>query len=98
MTEAPLLYLAGLAGATLGAFFFGGLWWTVRKGMASPRPALWFIGSLLVRTAVVIGGFYLVGQGDWKRLTASLAGFLAARLAVAKLTRPPEPAKEHDAP
>ena len=39
------------AGALLGVFFFGGLWWTVQKGVASERPAFWFLGSLLVRTA-----------------------------------------------
>jgi F1F0 ATPase subunit 2 len=30
------------AGLLLGAIFFGGLWWTVRKGVSSKRPALWF--------------------------------------------------------
>ena len=42
----------------LGALFFGGLWWTVRKGVSSTQPALWFFGSLLLRTSIALAGFY----------------------------------------
>lgn len=87
MNEPMTLILIGIAGAGLGVIFFGGLWWTVRQGMASARPALWFLGSLLVRMGLVLGGFYFVGAGDWKRLLACLAGFIAARLIIMKLTQ-----------
>lgn len=80
------------AGVLLGAFFFGGLWWTVRRGLSSPRPALWFSGSLLLRTAVVLAGFYAVSDGRWGKLLACLAGFVLARLIVARLTRPAQQA------
>ena len=50
MNDILPLALALAAGLLLGAFFFGGLWWTVQKGVASERPALWFLGSLLLRT------------------------------------------------
>ncbi len=73
-----------LAGVLLGAFFFGGLWWTVRKGVASENPALWFLGSLVLRTGVTVAGFYFVSQGDWLRLLTSLLGFLTARALVVK--------------
>lgn len=73
------------AGAVLGAFFFGGLWWTVRRGLSSPQPALFFLGSLLLRTLAVLVGFYFVSRGDWHRLAASLAGFVLARFAVRRL-------------
>ena len=79
-----LLRLALLAGALLGAFFFGGLWWTVRKGLASERPALWFLGSLLLRTGMVLTGFYVVSQGHWSRLAVCLLGFLIARFVVVR--------------
>lgn len=82
MNETLNLALAGLAGVALGAAFFGGLWWTIRRGLASTQPALWFLGSLLVRTAVAAGGFYLVGGGQWTRLLACLLGFVAARAVV----------------
>lgn len=80
---------AGIAGLVLGAIFFGGLCWTVRKGMASPRPALWFFTSLMLRMAVVLLGFHWVGRDDWRRMVACLVGFVVARFAVIRLTRPP---------
>lgn len=87
MTETMQLALAVGAGAVLGVLFFGGLWWTVRKGLASPYPARWFLGSLLLRTGLVLGGFYLVADGDWRRLVACVAGFTVARLVVTRRLR-----------
>ena len=87
MNETLTLALAWLAGAALGAFFFGGLWWTVRKLASSPRLALWVFGSALARTGIALAGFYLVGGGHWERLLACLLGFVMARLAVTWLTR-----------
>ncbi|MES2365317.1 MAG: ATP synthase subunit I [Pseudomonadota bacterium] len=87
MNEALSLAAGLLAGMMLGAFFFGGLWWAVRKGVASERAALWFIGSMLLRTAVVLLGFYFVLGNDWRRLVAGLLGFVVARTIVMRLTR-----------
>ncbi len=75
-------------GAILGAIFFGGLWWTILRGMSSPRPALWFIVSVLVRTSMMLAGVYLIAGGQWQRLLASLLGFIVARPVVTWLTRP----------
>lgn len=86
MNETMLLALALVTGGILGILFFGGLWWTVLKGLASPRPALWFFGSLLLRTGIVLGGFYVAAGSDWKRWLACLAGFALARLLVTRLT------------
>ena len=88
MIEWTILVLALSAGALLGAVFFGGLWWTIRRAMASDAPALWFIGSFGLRTVVTVGGFYWVMQGDWRNLSACLLGFVAARGVVARATRP----------
>ena len=79
MNEFLILAVALAAGFLLGAFFFGGLWWTVRKGVSSKLPALWFLGSLLLRMSLVLVGFYFVGRGDWHRLVACLLGFVIAR-------------------
>ena len=87
MNETLALMLAAMAGMALGAVFFGGLWWTVRKGIASEWPALWFMGSLLLRTTIVLVGFYLAGAGHWQRMVACLLGFLAGRFAIIPLTR-----------
>jgi len=84
----PGLMVAVIVGVALGLFFFGGLWWSVRCGAASPQPALWFGASLLLRTAVVLPCFYWVGAAQWPRLLACLIGFYAARLAVLRATRP----------
>jgi len=89
MTDPLELALAGLVGAGLGVVFFGGLWWTVLRGVSSPHPVLWFLGSGLLRTGVVLAGLYVVSGGQWRRLVAALLGFIAARFAVMRLTRPP---------
>ncbi len=86
MNEALTLVLAWLAGGVLGAFFFGGLWWTVRRGLSSRRPALWFLGSLLVRMTIALTGFYFTSCGRWERLLACLLGFVLARPIVTWLT------------
>jgi F1F0 ATPase subunit 2 len=88
MNETLILALAGVAGAMLGAIFFGGLWWTIRNGVSSVRPALWFLGSLLLRMSVTLVGFYFVAGGQWQRLAACLVGFIVARLVVIRWTRP----------
>ena len=93
MNETLTLVLAWVAGVVLGAIFFGGLWWTVRKGVSSERPALWFLGSLLLRMSIALAGFYFVSGGHWERLLLCLLGFVMARLVVTWLTRPPEKTK-----
>ena len=82
------LALTGMAGLGLGAIFFGGLWWTVRKGVSASQPALWFLGSLLLRMGIALAGFYVVSGGHLVRLLACLAGFALARALVTWLTRP----------
>jgi F1F0 ATPase subunit 2 len=84
MNDIPFLALAFIVGASLGAFFFGGLWWTVQKGVSSESPALWFLGSVLLRTGVVLAGFYFVAQAHWSRLAACLLGFVIARVVVVR--------------
>jgi F1F0 ATPase subunit 2 len=90
MSETLGLVLALMAGVSLGAIFFGGLWWTVRKSFSSKQPALWFFGSSLLRTIIVLAGFYFIALGQWQRSLVSLFGFAMARLMVTRLTRGPE--------
>ena len=87
MSDIQSLAPALVAGALLGVFFFGGLWWTVRKGMTSESPAFWFLSSLLVRMSVALAGFYWVGRGHWGRMMMCLLGFVIARFIVVRLTR-----------
>ena len=90
MNETLILVLALATGILLGAIFFGGLWWTVQKGVSSNRPALWFFGSLLLRTSIALVGFYFIARGHWERLLVCLLGFVMARLIVMWLTRAAE--------
>jgi F1F0 ATPase subunit 2 len=93
LIQAPLiLALDLLAGVLLGTFFFGGLWWTIQMRPPSQWSGLLFAGSLLVRMAVAVTGFYLVSRGDWRQLVACLIGLLLARIAVTRLISLP-PAK-----
>jgi len=87
MNETVILMLAWLAGGFLGALFFGGLWWTVRKGVSAEKPARWFLGSLLLRMSIALAGLYFVSNGHLDRLLACLLGFFIARLVVIQLTR-----------
>ena len=87
MNEFLSLVFALLAGALLGVFFFAGLWWTVRKIESSRQVALLFLGSMLLRTCVVILGFYFILGDNWQRLLAGLLGFVIARIIVTRLTR-----------
>jgi F1F0 ATPase subunit 2 len=103
MNDILALALDLLAGLILGAFFFGGLLWTIRKGVSSDRPALWFFGSFLFRLTLILAGFYLIARSHrWQRLVTCLVGFVMARLIVTWLARPrrddespPAPEKRH---
>jgi F1F0 ATPase subunit 2 len=86
-TEMAGIALAVSVGLALGAVFFGGLWWTIRRGLSSNLAGLWFTGSFFLRTAIVLTGFYFAAQGDWRRIAGCVAGFLGARLIVVRSTR-----------
>jgi F1F0 ATPase subunit 2 len=86
MNDPLQVMMVVLAGMLLGALFYGGLWWTVQKGLSATQPALWFGASMLLRTAIVLAGFYFFAGHDWKRLLLCLGGFICARLIVIRLT------------
>jgi len=87
MSDNLMLIPMVLIGLLLGAFFFGGLWWTVQKGVSSKYAALWFLGSLVLRVGLVSAGFYWASGQRWERLLACLLGFVFARLIALRLTR-----------
>jgi len=87
MNEIFTMVPALVAGMLLGAVFFGGLWWTVQKGVSSTQPALWFFGSLLLRTTITLAGFSVISNGHWEKLLVCLLGFTIARPMVTRLTR-----------
>lgn len=80
MIEFGRLLLVAAAGAALGVVFFGGLWVTVRRGLAG-RPLLWFVAGSVLRMALILAVFYTLLRGDWRNGVAALLGFSGARLA-----------------
>ncbi len=87
MNDAVRMALGLIAGGMLGTLFFGGLWWTVLKALQSPRPALWFFGSLVLRTGIVLAGFFVAAGSDWRGWLACLVGFIFSRVVVSRFTR-----------
>ncbi len=87
------LILSFIAGGLLGAFFTGGLWWTIQRITLSGRPYLLTIISFILRTAVVLGGFYLIiGLGPYYALI-SFAGFIITRTIMAYMLKPVQKVK-----
>ena len=104
MSEAVLIVVAGITaglavaavgGLLLGAFFFGGLWWTTHRAAGSPRPAAWIGASLLLRVGIALAGFHLLGGLRWERWLACLVAFALARTAAARWARPPHDEARH---
>ncbi len=87
MSDIFSLLPALMAGIVLGTFFFGGLWWTVRKLVTAKHVALLFVGSMLLRTSIVVLGFYFILGDDWHKLITGLLGFVIARIIVTRFTR-----------
>ena len=87
MSDIGLVIDALAVGTVLGALFFGGLWWTVRRGLTAENPALWFGLSALGRMAITVFGLNYVARSGWPSLLACLCGLLIARVAVTRLTR-----------
>ena len=79
MNEILVLILSLVAGVFFGLLFFGGLWLTTKQLQTSKAPALFFLFSFILRTAVVLAGFYFVSAGDLTRLVLCLVGFVIAR-------------------
>ena len=88
MSEMLTWTLAAVAGLGMGLLFFAGLRWTVARGLTSRQPALWFVGSMLLRVGLVTFGMYIVGGGRWQALLACLFGFVVARELVKRRVGP----------
>jgi F1F0 ATPase subunit 2 len=81
-----MVVLAGVlafgGGVGLSVLYFGGLWLTVRRVVAGAWPKLALLGSFVVRSGLVLLGFYLVilWMGErWELLAVCLLGFIAGR-------------------
>ena len=86
-SEMTAMILAFPAGVLLGMVFFGGLWWTIRRGLSSPHPARWFLAGFLVRMTFLLAALYYLSGGAWARLIILLAGILLGRSIVIRQTK-----------
>jgi F1F0 ATPase subunit 2 len=86
MTDLSTVAFGIMAGSALGWGFYGGLWWTVRR-VSGRAIGPWLVGSFLLRTLIVLVGFFAVARGPWQGLAACVAGFIAARIVVTRFTR-----------
>jgi F1F0 ATPase subunit 2 len=68
MPDNATLVMAFFAGLIMGVFF----------------PAIWFFGSMMLRTALIVVAFYYVAQRHWSNLLACLAGFLLGRFFIVR--------------
>jgi F1F0 ATPase subunit 2 len=90
MNELLTGLLAALGGTALGLFYFAGLWFTLRRLPGHPHPALWVVGSFILRLAVSLSGFYVILGPDRSltRLGIALLAFLAVRVVLTRRLRP----------
>ncbi len=87
MSDILVMIFAFVAGMALGVFFFGGLWFTVKKAVSAKIPAIWFFISFFFRVSIVIIGFYYISEVGWQGLIICLSGFIIARFLVTHLTK-----------
>ena len=79
---------AAAAGFALGLAFFGGLWWTVQR-VSRRQDEAWLLPlSSLLRTVLLLAGFWWVAAGSPARLGLCVAGWLIARCIVVRRCGP----------
>ncbi len=97
MTDLSSWLLIFVTGVLLGLFFFGGLWATVNHLRQARYPAVWMLGSLVLRFGLVLIVFYLFAQnGNWQHLLVAAIGFALSRLFVVYRTQLSQSNKELD--
>ena len=76
--------LSALVGIALGLFFYGGLWFTVRRLMTTEHPVLLALGSFWIRVLAVLAAFVLLTRTGFECVAIAMAGFIFGRLAVSR--------------
>lgn len=93
MTYLQILYYGAAAGAgvVLGLIYFLGLWITVNKVSGVRSPYLLLTGSFLLRTVLVLAGFYLLLLYNWMYLVMAMITFIITRhLVIRRKGKPSE--------
>lgn len=87
MNEIIPFVLIFAEGFVLGVLFFGGLWFTVKKSVSARNPIWWIFGSFIVRTGIVLSGFYYMAQFGWQAMLLGLLGLIMARFIIMHFTK-----------
>lgn len=74
-----ILVLMFATGGALGAFYFVGLWQTLRRLPQAGNRASLLIVSFILRMGIVLAILYLLMDGHWERIAAAMAGFVLMR-------------------
>lgn len=86
MSDLVYLVLVFLGGCLLGAFYFGGLWITVKRMPHSRHPQAIMLLSFVLRLMVTLAVFYLLCRDDWRKWAMSLIGFMMMRTVSVRIT------------
>lgn len=76
--------LSTLIGLCLGACYFGGLWYTIRRMTTARRPTMALAVSFVARAALALTVVLVLLWAPWGNPAACLLGIVAARLAVGR--------------
>ncbi len=97
MTDLSSWLLIFATGVLLGLVFFWVLWATVNHMNQVRYPAVWMLGSLVLRFGLVLIVFYLLAQnGNWQHLFVAAIGFALSRFFVVYRTQLGQNNKELD--
>lgn len=67
------------AGMVIGCFHFGGLWLTIQWFAGTRSWGLIFVAGFVLRSLVTLTAVFMVGNGEWIGIIASLAGIWIMR-------------------
>lgn len=73
------LFVPFVLGGLIGWVYFAGLWETVRRLSEAKSPHRLMILSFAARTLFALGGFFILTDGQWERMAASIAGFIIVK-------------------
>jgi F1F0 ATPase subunit 2 len=80
--------IAAIGGVLAGAFYYGGLWWTLQRLANATRPALLLGMSFLVRTVVVLLALLWLTDLQFTLILVFMAGFIVMRLVLTQRLGP----------
>lgn len=81
------------AGGGLGLFYFGTLWFSVKRMESQKNPALWLVLSFFVRISLTLGGLYWLFDDNILHIAAAMGGFFVGRTILIKYLGPDMGAK-----